>query len=299
VTAIPSRRRLAGLALALPVLGFATLGTAVTLGSAPAFAADRGVILFQPVTTDTSGAFIGIGAGPFTTAYPDGVKDDGKTLARNKVVADNFTKTYEWGSDGSTGGMVIKNLSRMPICQITINSLDGSTFPKDVKLYKAPANWQVTVSDDAKTLTFAAVGKDNCVSKDGGWFWMQVPESPKPTEGKPTLSGKLALADGGSDATAQTSIDPDTVATGTAVDTTTATDSATPTEISTDTSTPTDSASDTSTPTDSATASDAAPSSGPPTSDPSTTADQPTPSDSATSGPPLVTSSAPQAGAGF
>jgi hypothetical protein len=275
VTTIPLRRRRAGLALAVPVLGFAAFGAALTLGSAPALAADRGVILFQPVTTDKSGAFVGIGAGPFTTAYPDGVKDDGKTLARNKVVKDNFTKTYQWGSDGSTGGMVIKNLSHMPICQITIGSLDGSTFPKDVKLYKAPANWQVTVSDDAKTLTFAAAGKDNCVTTENGWFWMQVPESPKPTEGKPTLNGKLALADDGSDAIAQTSIGPDSVAT--ATDTDTATDTTTPTDAATGTVTATDTATDTAT------------SSDPPTSDPSTAAGQLTSSDSATSGPTLTT----------
>lgn len=286
MTAIPPRwRRRAGRALALPGLGLAALGAAVTLGSAPALAADRGVILFQPVA-DSSGTFTGVGAGPFSTAYPDGVADDGKTLARNKVVADNFSKAYKWGSSGSKGGMVIKNISGKKICQITIGILDDSTFPKDVTQYKAPDGWKATVSEDAKTLTFAAVKKpDNCVA-NGDWFWMTVPASPKPTGTvAPTLDGKLALADGGSDATALTSIEPDTVATSTATATATATDSSIPTDSATSTIADT--------PTDSATATDTATPTG------TATGSVPPPSDSAAPNPPVASTTSPAAGAGF
>ena len=78
---------------------------ALLLVGAPAQAADRDPILFQPVT-DKDGTFVGAGTGPFATRYPDGVKDDGKTVDRSKVVADNFDKAYTWGSSGNAGGMV-------------------------------------------------------------------------------------------------------------------------------------------------------------------------------------------------
>lgn len=180
---------------ALARLGAAVLGVAAAiLLAVPATAADRDPILFQPVV-DKDGTFQGVGTGPFTTKYPDGVKDDGKTVARSKVVADNFDKAYTWGTSGSDGGMVIKNISGKPICSITIKTLNDSLFPKDAKVYQAPEGWTATVSEDGRTLTFAAIKKpDNCVPS-GGWFWMKVPASPKPTaEGGATLNGQLAIA---------------------------------------------------------------------------------------------------------
>jgi hypothetical protein len=200
-------RRLLGALVGVLAIGCMGVGLLLTAG--PAMAAERGPILFQPVT-DKEGTFVGVGTGPFTTKFPDGVKDDGKTLDRSKVVADNFDKPYTWGSSGSDGGMVIKNISGKPICELTVRTLDDTTFPKDTAKYQAPEGWEVTVSDDGKKLTVKAKKKpDNCVAH-GAWFWMKAPASPKPTEkGGATLEGQLALADGDTDAVAAMSIRPD------------------------------------------------------------------------------------------
>jgi hypothetical protein len=238
VTALAPEWRRAGLTISLLGLVLAMLAALVVFGSGTAFAADRDPIFFQPVTA-AGNTFTAVGTGQFATTYPKGVVDDGKTLTRSKVVAANFTKTYQWGSNGTPGGMVIKNISKMLICQITIGILDNTTFPKDTTVYKAPSGWTVTVSADQKTLTFAAVkNPDDCVAKDG-WFWMQVPASPLPTEpGGATLEGKLALADGGSDADAVTYIEPDTATTSTSTVTSTATDTDSPTSSPTSTFSP-------------------------------------------------------------
>ena len=239
MTAPAPEWRRAGLTVGLLGLVLAMLAALVVFGSGPAFAADRDPVLFQPVT-DNAGTFEAVGTGPFATTYPKGVVDDGKTLTRSKVVAANFTKTYQWGSNGTPGGMVIKNISGKVICQITIGILDATTFPKDTTVYQAPAGWQATVSADQKTLTLAATKKpDNCVPV-AGWFWMKVPASPLPTEpGGATLDGKLALADGGSDADALTSIEPDSATASTSAITSTSTSTSTATDTDSPTSSPT------------------------------------------------------------
>jgi hypothetical protein len=173
--------RLVTVASLIAAIVFATAG--------PSAAAERKPILFQPVT-EADATFVGTGTGPFTTRNKDGVKDDGKTVIRNKVVKDNFKRPYRWGSSAHPGGMVVHNASDDPICEITIKSLNDDTFPKDEKVYEAPQGWKVTVSDDGKTLTFSATKRpDDCISS-GGWFWMKAPASPHDEEA--TLSGQLS-----------------------------------------------------------------------------------------------------------
>jgi hypothetical protein len=170
---------------------------AVLLVPAPASADERGPMRFQPVEL-VKGVFVGAGKdGPFTGKFKNGVKFGSSDVEWSKVTELEFDKPTKWGSRGTETGMIITNASGKPICTITITSTSDDTFTKELTKYGMPSNWTVKVSADGKTLTLSAVKPpDDCIPKDG-YFWMMVPASTTPDEGKATLTGQLGWLDPG------------------------------------------------------------------------------------------------------
>jgi hypothetical protein len=179
-------------ATAIAVAGALVLAVAFALlMPSTAFAADKGKVSLEPVNFDGT-TYTGTDPkGPFSTAFPKGLgKDDpdSATTALSNKVKQNTD--YPWGSVGAKNGSFIQNNTGKPICKFVVTITDTKTFDT------APAvgpKWKAEVSKDKKTITFTAVKQpDDCVA-DGGWFWMQVPESPQPGSGdKPTLTGSIA-----------------------------------------------------------------------------------------------------------
>jgi hypothetical protein len=165
---------------------------ALTAATGTALAAERPAFQLQPVTL-ADGTYTGVGDGPFTTTYPKGVGFADTKTGRGKISADNFTKPFAWGSSGKEGGFVVNNASGENICKITITSTNGDTFSDKTE---AGGNWKVTIDNTAKppTLVFEANDAASCI-KPGGFVWMKVPASPKPStpDAKPTLSGQVAV----------------------------------------------------------------------------------------------------------
>jgi hypothetical protein len=190
ITSLRENRSLTAIAVVLAsLLG---LAGALALGvSAPAYAADKGLVALEPVSFDGT-TYTGTDPkGPFSIGYPKGLDkndpDSATAALSDKVKAGT---TYPWGSVGAKNGSFIQNNTGKNICKIVVSTTDGSTFDTAPQ---SGANWTATVSKDKQTITFTAVkDPDNCI-KNGGWFWMQVPESPQPGSGTPpTLSGSIA-----------------------------------------------------------------------------------------------------------
>lgn len=190
ITSLRKNRSLTAVAVVMAsLLG---LAGALALGvSTPAYAADKGLVALEPVSFDGT-TYTGTDPkGPFSIGYPKGLNkndpDSATAALSDKVKAGT---TYPWGSVGAKNGSFIQNNTGKNICKIVVSTTDGSTFDTAPQ---SGANWTATVSKDKQTITFTAVkDPDNCI-KNGGWFWMQVPESPQPGSGTPpTLSGSIA-----------------------------------------------------------------------------------------------------------
>lgn len=190
IKSLRQNRSLTAIAVVLAsLLGLA--GALALAVSAPAYAADKGLVALEPVSFDGT-TYTGTDPkGPFSIGYPKGLNKndpDSATAALSDKVKQGTT--YPWGSVGAKNGSFIQNNTGKNICKIVVSTTDGSTFDTAPQ---AGANWTATVSKDKQTITFTAVkDPDNCI-KNGGWFWMQVPESPQPGSGTPpTLSGSIA-----------------------------------------------------------------------------------------------------------
>lgn len=175
------------------VIALLGLATAVAIGfwTPTVYAADRGLIAFEPVDFDGK-IYTGNDKGPFTKDYPKGLDKNDPDAATATLDTDvKQGVKYPWGSIGAKNGSFIENKTGKPICKIVITSTDGNTFDTAPQ---AGAGWTVEVSKDKKTITFTAKEAKNCIP-NGGWFWIKVPKSPQPGSGTPpTLEGSIAMA---------------------------------------------------------------------------------------------------------
>jgi hypothetical protein len=183
----PQRRKRTGSALFGIV---AAVALALWLPSF-AFAADRGLIAFEPVTFDGKTYKGTDAAGPFTKAQPTGLdKSDPNSATATLDPTVKAGTTYPWGSVGAKNGSFIENKTGKDICKIVVTATDGNTFETAPQV---GGGFTAEVSKDKKTITFTAKEKKDCI-KNGNWFWMQVPKSPQPGSGTPpTLEGSIAM----------------------------------------------------------------------------------------------------------
>ncbi len=174
---------------------------------APAVADDK-LILAQKVelkVVDGNPTYVGVGAGPFTDRYPNGIDTSGNVAAQNPgkpAPATDLTQgrippggaKREFGSIGASQGSIIQNSSGKDVKEIEITTkgkdaanVDNTIDPKskDGDDFDSPIT--------GKTITFKAkAGKE---LKPNERIWMLIPKGPQPADpGAKIYEGKATTA---------------------------------------------------------------------------------------------------------
>jgi hypothetical protein len=192
----------------LAALSFApciVIGLALSSIVPSAGMADDKLILVQRVeltTVDGNATYVGIGTGPFTTAFPNGIDVSGAVTEQKPGkpapttdltqgrIADSATTEAEFGSIGATQGSIIKNSAGKPVdtIQITTQGMTGGTANGIDTKSTDGSDFDTAIA--GKTITFTA--KTGKALPKNQFIWMLIPKGPQPgTAGDKIYKGKV------------------------------------------------------------------------------------------------------------
>lgn len=177
----------------------------------PKATADDKLILAQKVelkTVDGNPTLVGVGKGPFTDMYPNGIDQSGKVTEQKPgkpSPADDLTQgrippgagiKRDFGSIGASQGSIILNSSGKEVKEIEITTKGKDSNNNDNKIdpkSKDGDDFEVQLSPDGKTITLKAkAGKE---LQKNERIWMLIPKGPQPGDPGPKIyEGKVTLA---------------------------------------------------------------------------------------------------------
>ena len=156
--------------------------------------ADEKLILVQKVkltVVQDKPTWVGIGKGPFTDQYPNGLPFNAPQLAQSKIDPNDINER-EFGSIGAANGSMIKNLTGKNVTQIQITT-QGKTNGTDNTIDKKSSGGdEFETAINGKTITFTI--KRGKVFKTDEFVWMKMPKGPQPGQpGAKIYKGKVTL----------------------------------------------------------------------------------------------------------
>lgn len=184
---------------------------AAFIGLAQPALADDKLIQVQKVVIDVvdgKSTLVGVGKGPFTDAYPNGIDMSGKVksqeagkpaprdnLAQSKISPTDDTER-DFGSIGAKQGSIIANESGKDVKEIDISTKGTDSKGADNKIDSKSTDgddFDTEISADGKTIKLKA--KKGKELKPDENIWIKMPKGPQPQDkGTKIYSGKVVLA---------------------------------------------------------------------------------------------------------